>query len=344
MGKASGQRAAIFGCAGLSLSSEERQFFEDVDPLGFILFARNIETPDQVRRLVDELRECIGRSDAFVLIDQEGGRVARLKPPHWRAAPPAGLIGELYLKEPSAGVEAARLNGRLLADELASLGINVDCAPVLDLRFPEAHEIIGDRSFGAGVSDVAVLGRALCEGLLEGGVLPIIKHIPGHGRAMQDSHKALPTVNASCAELEETDFFPFRALADMPAAMTAHVVYSDVDPDAPATTSRDVIREVIRGFAGFDGLLISDDLSMSALSGSLGARAKAARAAGCDVILHCNGDMDEMRAVADTCGHLSEKEARRVARAAAMLKDVEPDSDAAAKLKALLDQENLNAG
>ncbi len=337
-------RAAIFGCAGLTLSANERCFFEDADPLGFILFARNIESPDQVRNLVAELRGCVGRADAFILIDQEGGRVARLSPPHWRVAPAAGRIGELYVVDPTAALEATRLNGRLLADELLALGINVDCAPVLDLRFSGAHEIIGDRAFGADAVIAGTLGRALCEGLLAGGVLPIIKHIPGHGRAAQDSHKALPVVDTTRVCLEETDFAPFRALSDMPAAMTAHVVYEAIDADAPATTSPTVISEIIRGFIGFDGLLISDDLSMSALSGDLGTRAQAARESGCDVVLHCNGEFDEMKAVADACGALSDTAAARVSRAMNMLEYTEPDGDEADRLALLMSGKRTHAG
>jgi beta-N-acetylhexosaminidase len=339
-----GKAAAIFGCAGLSLSDEERRFFADSDPLGFILFARNLETPDQVRRLVGDLRDSIGRANAFVLIDQEGGRVARLRPPYWRAAPASSCIGELFATDRQAGLEAARLNGRLLADELLSLGINVDCAPVLDLRFRDAHEIIGDRSFGACAAEVAAMGRALAVGLLAGGVLPVIKHIPGHGRATQDSHEALPVVDTVREVLENTDFAPFRDLADMPAAMTAHVVYSAVDSAAPATTSPLVIEEIIRGFIGFDGLLISDDLSMSALAGDLGVRARSARDAGCDVVLHCNGVFEEMVAVAGACGALSSVALDRVSRAAAVLKPPVPEENTAEQLDALLGREHRSAG
>lgn len=300
--------AAIFGCAGLSLDAAEREFFRDADPAGFILFARNVESPDQVRALVSELRESTGRDDCPVLIDQEGGRVARLKPPHWRAAPPQGLFGEL---DEEAGTRAAKLNARLLAAELADLGINVDCLPLLDLRFPGAHDIIGDRAFGVSVETVSRLGRAVCEGLLEGGVLPVIKHIPGHGRARADSHLELPRVDTPRAELEAADFVPFRALADMPLAMTAHIVYADIDPDRPATTSAVVIGEVIRGCMGYDGLVMTDDLSMQALDGDFGARTTASLAAGCDLVLHCNGDMDEMRRIADAARPLDVEGFRR---------------------------------
>ena len=311
--------AVIFGCAGLSLTDSERQFFQDSCPLGFILFARNIESPAQVSRLVSNLRACAGDEAALVLIDQEGGRVARLKPPEWREAPPAGRIGALYAVDPDAGIAAAWLNARLQAEELYGLGIDVDCAPVLDICVPGAHEIIGDRSFGADTAAIAALGRSACDGFMAGGVLPVVKHVPGHGRALQDSHKALPVVTTARDVLEATDFAPFRDLADMPAAMTAHVVYDAVDPRNPATTSETVIRDVIRGTIGFDGLLISDDLSMQALQGGLGARAAAARKAGCDVVLHCNGDMTEMQAVAAECGNLSPDGNRRFAAARARL-------------------------
>jgi beta-N-acetylhexosaminidase len=329
--------AAIYGCAGPRLEPAERRFFRDADPLGFILFARNVETPDQVRALVDDLRDCVGRGAAFVAIDQEGGRVARLKPPHWRAAPPAARFGALYARDKTAGLEAVRLNARLLADELHALGIDIDCAPVLDLRLPGAHDIIGDRSFGAEPGVVAALSRAACEGFLQGGVLPVIKHVPGHGRARQDSHKALPVVETPRAELERTDFAPFRALSDMPLAMTAHVVYSAIDPAAPATVSPAMVGEVIRGHIGYDGLLMSDDLSMEALSGGLGDRATTSLRAGCDIVLHCNGKLAEMEQVAAVCGRLSADGARRAAAARALLCDPVPEADAADRLKHLLD-------
>lgn len=336
MARDSRQSAAIVGCAGPMLDDAERMLFRDADPLGFILFARNIETPEQVRSLVAGLRDCVGRPDVPVLIDQEGGRVARLPSPPWRAAPPAAKFGELYARDLERGREAAWLNGRLLARDLAGLGLNVDCAPVLDLRVAEAHDIIGDRAFGGDPHTVAALGRATCEGLLAGGVLPVIKHVPGHGRAMLDSHKALPVVDTSRDTLEKTDFQPFCDLADMPVAMTAHIVYSAIDPKAPATTSPSVIREVIRGFIGFDGLLLSDDLSMKALSGSLGERARAALAAGCDVVLHCNGNRDEMAAVLEACGPLSDRASERRARAFARLRDPAPEGDAEARFAALM--------
>ena len=312
-------RAVILGCEGPELTSWEAGFFAAADPLGFILFARNCETPDQVASLVAALRQTVGRSDAPVLIDQEGGRVQRLKPPHWRAAPPPGRFGDLARSNRSRGLEAVRLNARCLAAELAPLGITVDCLPLLDLRLPGAHDIIGDRSFGADPELVAALGRACCEGLLAGGIMPVVKHMPGHGRAGVDSHAELPRVDAPLPELQAGDFAPFRALADMPWAMTAHVVYTAVDGRRPATTSPRVIDEVIRGWIGFDGVLVSDDLSMQALDGDLGARAAAALAAGCDLALHCNGVAAEMEAVAAAAGPLGGDALRRLAAAAGSL-------------------------
>ncbi|HEX2560727.1 beta-N-acetylhexosaminidase [Phenylobacterium sp.] len=308
--------ACILGCAGTSLSDEERSFFSEVRPWGFILFKRNIDTPDQVRRLVDELRGCVGRDDAPVLIDQEGGRVQRMGPPHWRRYPPGRAYGEIASNDPLYRREITRLGARLLAYDLRSVGINVDCVPVLDVPAPDGHEIIGDRAYGQTADEVALLGRAAAEGLIAGGVLPIIKHIPGHGRALADSHLQLPVVDASYEELDARDFAPFKALSDMPMAMTAHVVYTAIDPNRPGTTSRIVHRRVIRGAIGFDGLVMTDDLSMKALSGDFAGRTRAALAAGCDVALHCNGDMDEMKGVVAGAKPL---QGRALARAKAAL-------------------------
>ncbi|MGE5546353.1 MAG: beta-N-acetylhexosaminidase [Solirubrobacterales bacterium] len=307
--------AAIFGCAGHVLTDAERAFFTRVNPLGFILFARNVDTPDQVRALVADLRASVGRADAPVLIDQEGGRVQRLRPPHWRKAPPGEPFANLAGRDLAAAKEALRLNFRLIGRELADLGIDVDCAPVLDVPIAGAHDVIGDRAYGRTPDRVAELGRAVCEGLLDEGVLPIVKHIPGHGRAMVDSHLALPVVEASRAELEAQDFPPFRALNDAPWAMTAHVVYKAIDPSAPATTSAKVIGEIIRGVIGFEGVLVSDDLSMKALGGSFEDRTRAALDAGCDVVLHCNGDMGEMQAIASAVRPLTEIAQERIAQA-----------------------------
>ncbi len=292
--------------------------------MGFILFTRNCESPDQVRALVDQLRACVDHPAVPVLIDQEGGRVARLKPPRWRGAPPAATFGALARRAPGDAVEAARLNAQMIGDELFALGVNVDCAPVLDLPVTGSHDIIGDRALDSDPHVTAILGRAVCEGLMAGGVLPVLKHIPGHGRARADSHHELPTVDAPLSVLEETDFLPFSLLNDMPWAMTAHLLYTRLDETRPATISPTVIEEVIRGVIGFDGLLISDDISMKALSGKPGRRAAAAIAAGCDVVLHCNGDMKEMTAIADALSPMSEAALERFERGEAM-RDLTPE-------------------
>jgi beta-N-acetylhexosaminidase len=314
--------AILFSCAGETLSAEERAFFADADPLGFILFQRNCRTPEQVRALIAAFRGCVGRDDAPVLIDQEGGRVARLKPPEWPRYPaPARLAA---LRDPEAAV---RLGARLIADDLATLGITVDCLPVLDLPVPDADKIIGDRAYGSEPDFVARLGRAACDGLLEGGVLPVIKHMPGHGRAKVDSHMALPVVDAEAALLTATDFAPFRALADMPWAMTAHVVYSAIDPDRPATLSPVVIDSVIRRAIGFDGMLVSDDVNMGALAGTIGERVAASLAAGCDAVLHCSGRLDEMRGAAEAAAPLSPEAAARLMQGEASRRAARRDFD-----------------
>ncbi len=289
--------SAIYGCAGLTLTETEKRFFVDSEPWGFILFARNVDTPDQVRALTSELRSTVGRN-APILIDQEGGRVARLRPPHWRSYPPGRRYGEIYAKSASDGLTAARLGAQLIALELRDVGVDVDCIPVLDVPVPGAHDVIGDRAYGETPDTVAALGRAAMEGAFAGGVLPIIKHTPGHGRAGVDSHEKLPVVETDHVTLSATDFAPFAALSDAPLAMTAHVIYSAIDAASPATTSQTVISEIIRQEIGFSGALMSDDLSMKALGGSFQERTKACLAAGCDLVLHCNGDMDEMEAVA----------------------------------------------
>lgn len=311
-------RAAIFGLSGPILLDREQAFFRDADPLGFILFARNCIDPDQVRALIGALRDCVGRDDAPVLIDQEGGRVQRLRPPHWRAAPAGSRFAALAERDENDAVEAAWLNARMLALELAELGITVNCAPVLDVPAPGAHTIIGDRAHGDTPERVALLGRAVCAGLLAGGVLPVIKHIPGHGRAGVDSHAGLPVVEVPRAVLERTDFAPFCALSMMPWAMTAHVVYTAIDPERPATTSPQVIETVVREWIGFDGLVLSDDLCMNALSGLPAERAAATLAAGVDVVLHCNGQLAEMEAVAAVCPPLGPKAQDRLRRGEAM--------------------------
>ena len=309
----------ILGCAGLELTAEERAFFRDVRPWGFILFKRNIDSPAQVRALTDSLRAVADRADVPILIDQEGGRVARLQPPHWRRYPPGRAYGTLAGNDPLVRREVARLGARLIAHDLRALGINVDCVPVLDVPSPGAHDIIGDRAYGQTVEEVAFLGRAAAEGLIAGGVLPVIKHIPGHGRAATDSHMDLPVVDALYGDLDARDFEPFRVLSDMPMGMTAHVVYSAIDRKRPATLSRKAIRQVIRETIGFDGLLMTDDLSMKALSGDFEQRARAALAAGCDIVLHCNGDMAEMKAVVKGTRPLMGKARRRADAALARI-------------------------
>lgn len=292
------RKRVIYGCHGTELLPEEKQFFREAQPWGFILFGRNIGTPEQVRRLVGDLRDCVSDEHAAVLIDQEGGRVARLKPPHWKARLPPQSFG--VLKQHSAAVarESAYLNARLIAHELCELGVNVDCTPVLDVPEEGADDVIGDRAFAADPFTIIELGRAVIEGMLDGGVLPVMKHIPGHGRATVDSHKALPRVDAPIEELSAIDFVTFRSLNHCPMAMTAHVVYEQIDPQRPATLSPKVIRDVIRGEIGFEGVLLSDDISMQALSGPLGMRARTALFSGCDIVLHCNGSLKEMREIA----------------------------------------------
>jgi beta-N-acetylhexosaminidase len=314
------ERACILGCAGLALTADERALFAAARPWGLILFKRNVEDPAQVARLTQEFRTVVGRPSAPVFVDQEGGRVQRLGPPHWPAYPPAARYGELYARDRGKGLRAARVGAELMAADLIAVGINADCLPVADLRLPEGHDVIGDRAYGADPETVAKLARAAADGLLAGGVLPVIKHIPGHGRAAADSHKELPVVATPLDELERTDFESFRPLNDLPIAMTAHVVYSAVDPYRPATTSPAVVGEVIRRRIGFDGLLMTDDLSMQALSGSLGERAAAAFAAGCDMALHCNGKLAEMREVVAATPALAGEAARRAAAALACLR------------------------
>jgi beta-N-acetylhexosaminidase len=331
----------IFASSGPELTTWERDFFADADPLGFILFARNCMTPGQVSALVADFRQAVGRADAPVLIDQEGGRVQRLRPPEWRAAPPAARFGALAETDPAGGREAARMNARLIGDELAALGIDVDCAPVLDLRRPETHAAIGDRAFGSDPALVAELGRAVCEGLEAAGVQPVIKHLPGHGRAWADSHLELPRVSASRAELEASDFEAFRRLSDVTWAMTAHIVFEAVDPDRSATVSPVMIQEVIRGSIGFGGVLVGDDLSMEALSGTLAERTGAVLAAGCDLVLHCTGRAEEMPAVAEAAGTISPQTRNRLERAAKSRPAGEPLSpqeraDIEARLDAML--------
>jgi beta-N-acetylhexosaminidase len=309
-------RAFITGIAGLSLSDDERGFLRESRPWGFILFKRNVDNPAQVKALVEELRGTVDSPDAPVLIDQEGGRVQRLGPPHWPVYPPGAVFSALYDVDPEAGLTAARLSARLIADDLAALGITVDCLPLADVPIAGADAVIGDRAYGTTPDKVAAIARAVTDGLAQGGVLPVLKHIPGHGRATADSHHRLPTVDTAREELDRTDFAAFRPLADLPMAMTAHVVFSALDAAQPATTSATIIDQVIRESIGFQGLLMSDDVSMNALAGSIAERTRAIVAAGCDVVLHCNGKLDEMRqVVAET----PELQGRALARAEAAL-------------------------
>ncbi len=291
------QRAFICGLSGPTLSLGEADFLAVARPAGVILFARNVENPEQVRRLIKEAREA-AQGEVLVLVDQEGGRVQRLSAPHWPRYPAARAFGLLRGQDRGRAANTARLCARAMAHDLHALGFNATCAPVLDLPVPGADNIIGDRAYGEDIETVAALGGAVAEGLLAGGILPVMKHIPGHGRAMADSHLALPVVDTPLGALQASDFVPFKALKHLPMAMTAHVVFTDIDAQAPVTVSAKAIGEVIRGFIGFDGLLMSDDLSMQALSGTLEQRTRASLAAGCDVALHCNGKMEEMSAVA----------------------------------------------
>lgn len=317
--------AFITGLSGPTLTPGETDFLASSSPAGVILFSRNCVEPEQIRRLVDDVRNAAGRGDDFlVLIDQEGGRVQRLRPPLGRALPPADAYARLYGDDPEKALDAAFLAARLLADDLKTLGINTNCAPVLDVPVPGAHDIIGNRAYGRTADQVARLGRAVAAGLMAGGVLPVIKHIPGHGRAMADSHLALPVVDTPRDELAATDFAPFKALSEMPAAMTAHVVFAALDPEAPASTSREVTEGVIRGLIGFDGLLMSDDLCMKALSGPIGRRASAVLAAGSDLALHCGGDLAEMEAVAAAVPALSGDGLRRFRAAVEIFTRADP--------------------
>lgn len=322
--------AFIFGCDGLAPSPYESNFFRDADPLGFILFARNVDTPDQVRRLTDALRDAVGR-DAPILIDQEGGRVQRMRTPFWRDYLPA-----LDQMERAADpLRAQWLRNRLIAAELHDVGIDVNCAPLADLVEDATHPVLRNRLYGADPDTVVAAARVCAEAFLAGGVLPVLKHIPGYGRAAVDSHKALPVVDAPRAMLEARDFAPFRALNDLPMGMTAHVVFEDIDADAPATTSA-VMMRLIRDEIGFDGLIMTDDLSMEALHGTLAQRAAASIAAGCDMVLHCNGDRAEMAAVAAAAGGLTPAAQRRADAALAMRR--EPESVDLAALDAALTQ------
>jgi len=325
-------RAFITGLSGINVSANERAFLREARPWGLIIFKRNVSTPQQVAELTSAFRDAVGWQ-APVLVDQEGGRVQRLGPPHWPAYPAGAVYGALFDREVSSGLAAARLAGHLIAADLRVLGIDVDCLPLADVLTAGADPVIGDRAYGSEPGKVAAIAGAIAQGLLAGGVLPVVKHLPGHGRASADSHHKLPVVDTDRATLEATDFAAFRPLASLPLGMSAHVVFSTIDPVAPATTSVTMVREVIRGFIGFRGLLMSDDVSMKALSGTIAERSRAAFAARCDVVLHCNGILSEMAAVAGQAPVLAGEAARRADAALAQRKAPEQfDVEAARKL------------
>jgi beta-N-acetylhexosaminidase len=333
-------RAFITGISGTELSAAEREFIAAARPWGFILFKRNVADPSQVTALIAELRGALGQPDAPVLLDQEGGRVQRFGPPHWPSYPAGAVFGRLYDVEPALGLTAARLSARLIADDLLLTGVTVDCLPLADVPVAGADAVIGDRAYGNSPGKVAAIARAVTDGLQQGGILPVLKHIPGHGRATADTHFRLPVVDVARDALEATDFAAFRPLADLPMAMTAHVVFSAIDPAHPATTSATMIEQVIRGSIGFQGLLMSDDVSMNALAGSIAERTRAIFSAGCDVALHCNGKLDEMRDVADHSPELSGEPMQRAYRALAARKAPLPfdRSAARAELDSLIDR------
>lgn len=325
------QRAFITGIEGTGLTAAERSFLRAQRPWGAILFKRNVETKSQVADLVADLRATLDDDELPVLIDQEGGRVQRLGPPEWPAYPPGAAYAALYEASPADGLAAAKLGARLIAADLAALGITVDCLPIADVPVQGADAVIGDRAYGTNPAQVAAIARAVTEGLAEGGVLPILKHIPGHGRATADSHHLLPVVETPRGELDATDFAAFRPLADLPMAMTAHVVFSAIDAANPATTSATMIGDVIRGVIGFQGLLMSDDLSMNALQGTLRERAQASIKAGCDMLLHCNGNLAEMEEVASAAPLLAGEAKSRADRARAARRAPRPFDEAAAR-------------
>ena len=322
-------RAFICGCRGERLRPEEQVFFRDARPCGLILFKRNCRAPEQVRALVDSFREAVGSADALVLVDQEGGRVQRLGPPHWRDYPPARAFATLYRRDPQTGLAAARACAELMGRDLSALGIDVDCAPVLDVPVPGAHDVIGDRAYGAAPQMVRALGRAVAEGLLRAGVLPVIKHLPGHGRARVDSHNALPRIDADLDTLRFSDFAPFAALRDMPLGMTGHLVLNAIDPHRAVSISPEAIRRIVRGEIGFEGLLMCDDIGMRALTGAAEHKAQAVLHAGCDVVLHCDGDLRQMQAIASVTPELSGKPLARFRDARARIAP-ETNFDAAA--------------
>ncbi|HEY9091069.1 beta-N-acetylhexosaminidase [Parasphingorhabdus sp.] len=313
-------KPVIFGMSGLCLTADEKAFFKDADPAGYIIFGRNVESKDQLRALTDELRDLHGRDDLAILIDQEGGRVARMQEPVWPRFPSGEVFDKLYNIAPGTAIEAARINAQAIGESLREVGITVNCLPLLDVRQPDTVEAIGDRALGSDPMQVAALGRAVIDGQTKGGVVSIIKHIPGHGRAVVDSHMELPTVHASAEELE-ADIAPFRTLSAAPMAMTAHIVYTAWDKERCASLSPVVIENIIRGEIGFDGLLFSDDLDMKALKGEVPERARDVVAAGCDIALNCWGRMDEMTGIANLLGEIGEKSRARLDKAMETLKE-----------------------
>lgn len=311
-------KPVIFGMSGLSLTADEKAFFKESDPAGYIIFGRNIESKDQLRALTDELRQLHGRDDVAILIDQEGGRVARMQEPVWPKFPPGETFDKLYDIAPATAIEAARLNAQAIAESLREVGITVNCLPLLDVRQPDTVDAIGNRAMGRDPMQVAALGRAVIDGQTKGGAVSVVKHMPGHGRAVVDSHMELPKVSASADELE-TDIAPFRSLANAPMGMTAHIVYTAWDSERCASLSPTVIDNIIRGAIGFDGLLFSDDLDMKALKGEVPERARDVVAAGCDIALNCWGRMDEMVGIANLLGEISDKSRERLNKAMATL-------------------------
>ena len=318
--------AVIVGCENFDFTPKEVEFFAKYNPFGLILFERNCRDQKQIVSLTESFRKLVNRQDAPVLIDQEGGRVARLRPPNWKSMPPAKIFGELFGKNTKAAEAAIKLNYRLIAEDLRLCGININCAPVLDLPIPGADGIIGDRALGADVTQVVLLGSASCDGLTSGGVLPIIKHIPGHGRALADSHKFLPVVSTSLKELQQTDFKIFKDLSHQPIAMTAHIIFTSIDDVYPATVSKKIIKDIVRRYMNFSGLLISDDISdnMAALRGGVAERAEAALSAGCDVVLHCNGNIQDLPDLISGAREMSDISLDRWSRAIKTLNPVTP--------------------
>ncbi|MCG8492719.1 MAG: beta-N-acetylhexosaminidase [Sneathiellales bacterium] len=332
-------KSVIFSCEGTSLTAEERDFFRSEQPLGLILFARNIDHPEQVRALIEDFKDAVGRVDAPVLVDQEGGRVQRLRSPYWFEAPSFGKLGALYEKDAAAGIEATTFVTRLIAYDLASLGFTVDCSPCLDLSLDVTSSVIGDRSFDGDPERVSSLGKVVMETFLSAGITPVIKHIPGHGRGNVDSHHELPVVKTSRETLSASDFLPFGKLSNCPWGMTAHIVYEDIDPLNPATQSETVIREIVRGEIGFDGLLLTDDLNMQALKGTLAMRAQKALNAGIDIVLHCSGVLAEMKEVVTVCPELTKEAKQRLRAGERLSKSTSlPDAEERREMREALEQ------